>query len=875
MQKNFWSASLFTAVLLLWGWGALFAAPPAGAQDLEEAQRQFLHGNYNRVIKTAQMELAGNAYDSGWRQLLVKSLLMVGRYAEAYTNAQAGLNNYSTTIELRLLARETALYHNDPAGANQRLAEISAWIEQNPPSAQDANQLVALGQALLLLGVEPRIVLENCFQQAEKLDPPPRTAFLATGQLALDKHDFALAAEAFRAGLKLFPHDPDLEAGLARAFESSDRQEMLKALDAALAFNPHHVPSLLLLADHLIDAEQYAEAEKQLATVLQVNPCQPEALAYQAVLANLQNDPAREKECRAEALKFWQTNPEVDYLIGYKLSQKYRFAEGAAAQRRALEFEPAYLPARQQLAQDLLRLGQDDEGWQLIEEVHQQDGYDVTAFNLVTLRAQMAKFATLTNANFIVHMAPVEAGLYGDRVLDLLSRARETLTRKYGVSLTRRTVVDIFPEPKDFAVRTFGMPDNPGYLGVCFGSVITANSPASQAPDLANWEDVLWHEFCHVITLHASQNKMPRWFSEGISVYEERQANPAWGEHMNLAYRAMIRNGELTPLADLSGAFLAPKDPLHLQFAYYESSLVIDFLVQRYGFDSVKAILADLGAGQNINTAIPAHTIPLPDMEKQFAAFAGELAKNLAPGVDLDQPPDLKSNVDDPVWDQRHPENYYLRMRSAEKLMAAKDWVGARPVLEAVAAGYHGEKGAENPLWLLAFTERQLKDTNAELATLQTLARQEFDFQDLEARLIELYETQANWPKVTQHANRLLAINPLISQPHRALAEAGMATGNPEQAIAAYRRLLLLDPPDPVDVHFQLARLLYAQGTATGEAERQVLQALEEAPRFRDAQRLLLEITDESPKPGPGPATSNLRDASFPSTNPPKHVLPN
>jgi len=875
IQKSFWSASKLMAVLLMWAAGGLFSAANANAQSLEDMQWQYSQGNYAEVIQTAQKRVAENEYNNEWRQLLVKSLLTVGRYTEAHTNALAGLDNYSTTIELRLLARETALYQNNPAEANRRLAEISAWIEQNPPSAQDANQLVALGQALLLLGVEPRIVLENCFQQAEKLDPPPRAAFLATGQLALDKHDFALAAEAFRAGLKPFPDDPDLEAGLARAFETSDRQEMLKALDAALKINPRHIPSLLLLADHLIDAEQYAEAEKQLATVLAVNPYQPEALAYRAVLANLQNDPAGEKAYRTEALKYWQTNPKVDYLIGYKLSQKYRFAEGAAAQQRALEFEPAYLPARQQLAQDWLRLGQNDDGWKLIEEVHQQDAYDVTAFNLVTLHQQMEKFQTLTNADFIVHMMPVEAGLYGDRVLELLSRARETLTKKYGVPLTRRTVVDIFPEQKDFGVRTFGMPDNPGYLGVCFGSVITANSPASQAPDPANWEDVLWHEFCHVVTLTASKNRMPRWFSEGISVYEERQANPAWGEHMNLAYREMILNGELTPLGDLSGAFLAPKDPLHLQFAYYESSLVIDFLVQRYGFDSVKAILADLGAGQNINTAIPAHTVPLLAMEKQFAAFAGELAKKLAPGVDLSKPPDLSSNVDDTAWDQMHPDNYYLRMQTAGKLMEAKDWAGARPVLESVAAAYHGEKGAQNPLWMLAVTERNLKDTNAELAALQTFARQEFDFQYSEARLIDLYEAQTNWPEVTQHAERLLAINPLISQPHRALAAAGMATGNSGQAITAYRRLLLLDPPDPVDVHFQLARLLHEQGSSGDEAERQVLQALEEAPRYRDAQRLLLEIKGESPKPDTSPAASNPATTPLSPANQSNPVQPN
>src|ERR1039457_2938764 len=116
--------------------------------------------------------------------------------------------------------------------------------------------------------------------------------------------------------------------------------------------------------------------------------------------------------------------------MGRKLSQKYRFAEGAAAQRRALEFEPEYLPARRQLAEDLLRLGQNDDGWTLAEAVHKEDAYDVTAYNLSTLHDRMAKFQTLSNAQFIVHMAPLEADLYGDRVLALLGRARETLCRK-------------------------------------------------------------------------------------------------------------------------------------------------------------------------------------------------------------------------------------------------------------------------------------------------------------------------------------------------------------------------------------------------------------------------------------------------------------
>ncbi|HMP84374.1 MAG TPA: tetratricopeptide repeat protein, partial [Verrucomicrobiota bacterium] len=725
-----------------------------------------------------------------------------------------------------------------------------------PPYSPNGDELVALGRARLSLGGEPRLVLANCFQRAEKLDPPPRSAFLATGQLALDKRDFKLAADSFRAGLEKFPGDPDMEAGLAEAFKDGNRGEMGKHLDTALKSNPQHVPSLLLLADHLIDAEQYEEAEKRLALALKVNPHQPDALAYRAVLAHLRNDVAQEQKYRSDALKYYQTNPRVDHLIGTKLSQKYRFAEGAAAQRRALVFEPAYLPARRQLAEDLLRLGEAEEGWALAEAVHKQDGYDVTAYNLTTLRAQMEKYQTLSNAHFIVHMSKHEAGLYGDRVLDLLSRAREALCRKYGVELEQPTSVEIFPEQKDFAVRTFGMPGNPGYLGVCFGSVITANSPASQLPNPANWEAVLWHEFCHVVTLTATKNRMPRWLSEGISVFEERQANPAWGDKMNLAFRDIVLKEGPTPIGELSGAFLSPSNSMRLQFAYYESSLAVEFIVQRYGFEALTNIMRDLRDGVEINSSIASRTEPLPALEKQFAVFVREKAEQLAPGADLEKPPPRQPQVDYAIWEAAHPDNYYLRMRKAAELMEAKRWSDAKPLLESIAESYHGESKAANPLWLLAVTQRNLNETNAELATLQKLAEQESDFVELFLRLIELSESRADWPAVTDYAGRLLAVNPLISPPYRALARAGMATGNADQAITAYRKLLMLDPPDLADAHYQLAHLLHARGDSAQEARRHVLQSLEDAPRFRDAQRLLLEIVSVNSLTNSGPAAS-------------------
>ncbi len=56
--------------------------------------------------------------------------------------------------------------------------------------------------------------------------------------------------------------------------------------------------------------------------------------------------------------------------------------------------------------------------------------------------------------------------------------------------------------------------------------------------------------------------------------------------------------------------------------------------------------------------------------------------------------------------------------------MEATNWAEAKPVLETLSSEYHGEHRAENPLWLLAATERHLGDTNAELATLQKFSEQ-------------------------------------------------------------------------------------------------------------------------------------------------------
>jgi tetratricopeptide (TPR) repeat protein len=884
------------AILLV---GALLLALPAA--DLKETQQYFFAGDYTNCIRSAEQGGRVHPDDDDWVLLLSKALMETGQYPQALSIITNALEHDTFSLRLRWQAREVFEANGQTSEASEMVDKITRMVAAQPRAYHDAPSLVVFGQAVLLRGADPKRVMDTLFDAAKKADPGLRDTYLARGALALEKHDFALAAKTFEEGLKQAPDDPDLHFGLAKAYAPSDTALMVSSIEAALQRNSNHVGCLLLLVDHSIDAEDYSQAESLLDQIKAFNPVHPDAWAYRAVIAHLENHPELEKAARETALKFWSSNPHVDHLIGLKLSQNYRFSEGAAHQKQALQFASDYLPAKAQLAQDLLRLGDEAEGWKLADEAQKADAYDVTLFNLTTLHDKMEHFEALTNSDFTLRMGAHEAALYGQRALALLSEAKSNVCAKYEFELPRPTIVEIFPEQKDFAVRTFGMPGNPGYLGVCFGSLITANSPAAHPGHPVNWQAVLWHECCHVVTLQLTHNKMPRWLSEGISVYEESQANPAWGQRMNPHFREMVLGNDLTPVSKLSAAFLAPRSEMHLQFAYYESSLVVEFIVNHFGMQHLKTLLKDLGEGMPINSALERNTTPMQQLETDFAAFAKERALQLAPGLDWEKPslselsedigsanalsfsrhsktnhggsllknllPPPRDESESPEtakdpsseesptgarskWMSAHPTNFYALTEQAQTLLEEKKYEAAKTPLQKLAELYPDATGPDCAYAMLAQVHHELGETNAEREVLKRFARQDDEAKDAYVRLMELEAVVQDWAGVVENANRDLAVDPLSPPPYRFLALASEHTEKVDTAIGAYRSLLQLDPPDPAQIHFQLAKALHVKKDPA--AKREVLQALEEAPRFRAALELLLELS-----PTPSGATNS------------------
>jgi tetratricopeptide (TPR) repeat protein len=342
---------------------------------------------------------------------------------------------------------------------------------------------------------------------------------------------------------------------------------------------------------------------------------------------------------------------------------------------------------------------------------------------------------------------------------------------------------------------------------------------------------------------------------------------------------------------------------LHLQFAYYESSLVVEFLVQQFGIEKLRAVLRDLGQGTEINAAIAKNTEAMEKLEEGFAAFAKERAMNLAPGLDFEKPEfqkkqvasrsmraprkrrsenrilgldptnevvsaeatnrisPTKSETNSPArpevavphpvpetfeeWVKSNPTNFWAMSAQAGTLTEAKKWTEAKPLLERLIELFPNSIGPDSAYPLLATTYRALGDTNSERKVLAQFAAKDDEAPEAYLRLMEIASVAGNWEEVRENAQRFLAVNPLIATPHRYLLEASEHSRDDRGAIKACKALLELDPPDPAGTHFQMAKLLHRVGDPA--ARRHVLQALEEAPRYRDALDLLVQINNSAP----------------------------
>lgn len=812
-------------------------------RNLEPVRELLDTGEYELCARICEAAVQRGLKSPRWRVMRVRALLLLGREVEARDEVELAVRTFPGELELLLLQHENALRLGRRDIAEKALQAVNEAAKALPAKERTAMDWVCLGRAALALGADAQKVIQQYYQAARKKDAKLEAVWLAEGALALEKNDAKRAAEVFREGLKAHGETAALRLGLARAYSGSDGEKERENLNRALEINPVLAEAHLMLAEGLIRAEKFLDAEAAIQRVLDLRENHPEAWALRAAVARLSAaDEAKFQKARRSGLEVWDKNPMVDHTIGRVLSRAYRFAEGSGHQRRALEFDADFLPAKAQLCHDLLRLGEEDEAWKLAAAIREQDGYQVQAHNVGRLEQQMRGFTTQSHADFIVKMPKREWPIYGERALELLREARGVLCSKYGLELKRPVIVEFFDSQQDFAIRTFGSLGGQGLLGVCFGTVITMNSPGSMAHGRNNWEATLWHEFCHVVTLSLTQNKMPRWLSEGISVHEEARRDAAWGMRMNADFRRMIlEESAATPVSQLSAAFMSPKTPEHLSFAYFQSALVVDYLVERFGHEALRGILRDLAADLHINAAIEKNTEPMEALEKDFERHLKALARAFGAEAEWGKPEPEQLNPLDAeslaAFRRKHPRNLFALRLELKNLMSAEAWEEALMLAEELIRLVPGDFSGEGGHALKAALLKKLGRDAEELAVQRYIATHEPSAMPIFLRLLEHDLKAQEWTQVRLNAARAMALNPFLLTPQRAMAEAAEAVEEKPAAIAARERLLLLDPATAAHTHHRLAVLL--KGRDDARAKRHLLESLALAPRSREGHALL------------------------------------
>lgn len=815
---------------------------------LEPIREMLAKGDYANVAKISKAFLDHGAPSEDWWVLRLQADMATGDLKDITEASEAALQKQKESLHV-LMACHTALTaYGKYELAGRILQQVNVAAKLKTASQRTAHDMVALGRAALAIGADPQKVIQQYFEPAKKRDDGKVEACTALGELSLAKSDFARAANEFREGLKSRSDDPDLQLGLAKAYAPTDRKKSMELVDAVLEVNPRHPGALLLRAEHFLGSEQYDEARHSLEEILSVNRKHPEAWALRGVINVLvENREDEARKSRDKGLELWPQNPAVDTLMGRCLSRSYRFREAAEHLQEALKLDPKHLPAKLQLCHAYFRLGREDEAWQLAKEIREADAYNIQAYNIGLLEAEMKGFSVRTEADFVLKMPQRDLAIYGDRALELLREAKQILGTKYGLTLDHAVLVEFFPSQQDFAIRTFGNLGGQGILGACFGTVVTMNSPGSIASNRSNWEATLWHEFCHVVTLSVTKNRMPRWLSEGISGHEEAVRDPSWGMRMTADYRRFTLDEEtLTPMSKMSAAFLSPESGDHLMFAYYESSQAVQWLLGKFGEEKFRAVLNDLAAGRRVNDALRRNCAPVEQMDKEFAEFMKGLANAFAPEGDWTKPEptevDPRNEAAVAKYQREHPKNLWALEQRVRRLLAGEKWNEALELARQLIALTPENTGRSCGYDFAAQAHRGLKQPAEEAAMLREWTRRDGSADEAFLRLIELDVQLGNWTELREDTRRMFAIHPFLKFPYEAAAKAAEATGDSDAAVAALRKLILLGPDNPVDVNYSLARHLQTKEPAA--AKRYLLDALAEAPRYKEGLKLLLEMQE-------------------------------
>ena len=668
----------------------------------------------------------------------------------------------------------------------------------------------------------------------------------AWGQLLLEKHNRADAARSFRAALQGNRRYAPAYLGLARSVVDDDSEAARQLAERALLLNPSYVSALVFMAELSLDDRNRQETRAWIQQALKVDPTSLEARSLEAALAWIED---RRDDFERIAGQVLSSNPRyaaVYRVAGAHAARHYRFDEAAELARRSLALDPDSSAASADLGMHLLRTGDEREARVALERAFHADPYDAVTYNLLGLLDTLDTFVTIEDGRVTLRLHPDEAPVLREHALPLARRALADLSARYGLEPRGPVLIEIFPRHDDFAVRTLGLPGMVGALGACFGRVVTLDSPRARPPGTFNWQATLWHEIAHVITLQLSNQRVPRWLTEGISVFEERRANPPWGPDLEVAFAEAMNRGEVTPLAELNTAFTRSDG---IALAYYHGSLVAEFIATRWGDGGLQRLLRAYGDGLEGDAAIErALGMTTSALDAAFMSAMDERFGPLRAALDWpEEATAVQGSVDDlRTLSQEFPGSFSVLMLLGQALQQDGETEEAIATYERAATLVPATGSDESPLARIAELAEAAGDLPRAASALERLLGHDDANVEAARKLAALLDAEAERQRWLRAHARIAEMDPFDSASHTVLGRAALDAGDFESAVRWLRVAAASGPTDEVAARCDLAEAYLGLGSAA-DAKRQTLAALEIAPTFPRAQDLLLTIVDRQP----------------------------
>jgi tetratricopeptide (TPR) repeat protein len=801
---------------------------------IKTATAAIAHGKRTDAEATARGRGAG---DPAAAVILGRLAIDRGQYDEALALLQPAAARSplaEAALELGLLYRQLGRA-SDAAGVLMPLVSATRGGVTADGLLRAARAAHALDQARTANS------LYRDASDAMKNDPAVNTAW---GRLFFEKHQPGEAVKSFRIAVQADASWAPAQIGLARALADDDPAASATAAARALQIDPVLVDAHLFVAEAALDEDKPAEAKAAIDRVLAINPRSPEAHSLLAAIAWVAGRPAEYEAESALALGVNPTRGDTYRTVAAHAARKYRFDEAVALGRRAVALEPANMPAYADLGMNLLRLGAEPEARRMLDTAFRGDPYDLVTLNLLRVLDTLDGFETLKSGVATIRMDADEAPVLGLYAGPLVARALTEMRSRYGIDPRGAITIQIFPKHDDFAVRTAGLPGMEGALGASFGSVVTQNSPRARKPGDFNWLATMWHELAHVFTLQLSNQRVPRWITEGISMYEEGLVDPSWPRDGELAFARAYGEGRVLKLASLNSGF-ARTDQISV--AYFESSLVVSLLVERHGQDALRALVRAFADGADTEAALRKATgSGLADLQAAFDARLeqryGALGRALrAPeGVAM---PAGRTVAEWQALASKHPGSFPVQMAAGDAMAAAGAREAAMGAFERAAALVPIATGPSCPRARIAELAARGGDFRRALRELSSLVAADHANIEAARQLAQIAKRLGDTTAAALAFERIVVIDPFDSAAHAALGRIAIDRRDAALATREFRAALAAGPVDPAPAHCDLSEALLLGGRKA-EARKEVLAALEIAPTYARAQELLLKIVD-------------------------------